>query len=215
MTGDLRVTRIVHSCHLIEIGGRTLLTDPWFSTTPTYHPGESAALTVANLPELDGVLITHEHYDHCDLDAFAAYRDLRVPLVGPATVVDPARQHGFTDVRELGVRRHCCVERSSVILTKDPLADGSHDAFPDDPSALRQPAVAASRAPGGAPDRRFYGQDHVGLLNATVPSQGSPIGMALAVLIRRAMTWGSAGQGRHYPSRCASRRRRRRRKVPR
>jgi quinol monooxygenase YgiN len=25
------------------------------------------------------VLITHEHCDHCDLEAFAAYRDLSVP----------------------------------------------------------------------------------------------------------------------------------------
>jgi L-ascorbate metabolism protein UlaG (beta-lactamase superfamily) len=25
------VTRVTHSCHLIEIGGRTFLTDPWFS----------------------------------------------------------------------------------------------------------------------------------------------------------------------------------------
>lgn len=26
------VTRVTHSCHLIEIGGRTFLTNPWFST---------------------------------------------------------------------------------------------------------------------------------------------------------------------------------------
>ena len=34
------VTRITHSCHLIEIGGRTFLTDPWFSTRPGYYQGE-------------------------------------------------------------------------------------------------------------------------------------------------------------------------------
>jgi L-ascorbate metabolism protein UlaG (beta-lactamase superfamily) len=34
------VTSITHSCHLIEIGGRTFLTDPWFSTRPGYYQGE-------------------------------------------------------------------------------------------------------------------------------------------------------------------------------
>ena len=79
------VTRITHSCHLIEIGGRTFLTDPWFSQRPGYHPGEPAALGVAELPALDGVLISHHHYDHCDLKAFRAYRDSGAPMlvVGP------------------------------------------------------------------------------------------------------------------------------------
>jgi L-ascorbate metabolism protein UlaG (beta-lactamase superfamily) len=36
MSPRLGITRITHSCHLIEIGGKTLLTDPWFSTKPTY-----------------------------------------------------------------------------------------------------------------------------------------------------------------------------------
>jgi len=57
------VTRITHSCHLIEIGGRTFLTDPWFSTRPGYYQGEPIALGIADLPRLDGVLISHEHYD--------------------------------------------------------------------------------------------------------------------------------------------------------
>ena len=67
------VTRITHSCHLIEIGGRTFLTDPWFSTRPGYYQGEPIAVGIADLPRLDGVLITHEHYDHCDLEAFKGF----------------------------------------------------------------------------------------------------------------------------------------------
>ncbi len=100
-TGTLTVTRIGHSCHILEIGGLRLLTDPWFTFTPTYDPGEPVRTTVADLPDLDGILITHEHYDHCDLDALGAYRDLDVPLIAPGTVVDRARAAGFTDVRLL------------------------------------------------------------------------------------------------------------------
>jgi L-ascorbate metabolism protein UlaG (beta-lactamase superfamily) len=101
VTGTLTATRVGHSCHLIEIGGKRLLTDPWFTVTPTYDPGEPLAYSVDTLPDLDGVLITHEHYDHCDLDALVGYRDLGVPLIAPGTVVGRARALGFRDVREL------------------------------------------------------------------------------------------------------------------
>ncbi len=97
----LSVTRLAHSCHLIEIGGATILTDPWFTFTATYDPGERMDVTVDELPALDAVVITHEHYDHCDLDALAAYRDRAVPMIAPGTVVDRARSLGFTDVRML------------------------------------------------------------------------------------------------------------------
>jgi L-ascorbate metabolism protein UlaG (beta-lactamase superfamily) len=95
---DISVTRINHSCHLIEMTGHTLLTDPWFSRTATYNPGEATAMTVAGLPRLDGVLISHEHYDHCDLAAFADYPDRDVPMVVPPPVAQKARDHGFRNV---------------------------------------------------------------------------------------------------------------------
>jgi L-ascorbate metabolism protein UlaG (beta-lactamase superfamily) len=125
MTTDLTVTRIGHSCHLLEIGGRRLLTDPWFTVTPTYDPGEHVALTVADLPDLDGVLITHEHYDHCDLDALAGYRDRGVPVIAPGTVVESARGHGFTDVRELEAWDDTAI--GDVTVTAAPGKHGVHE----------------------------------------------------------------------------------------
>ena len=91
MATELTVTRIGHSCHIVELGGLRLLTDPWFTVTPTYDPGEPVSLSVEQLPELDGVIITHEHYDHCDLDALARYREPGVPVVVPPTVAVQAR----------------------------------------------------------------------------------------------------------------------------
>ncbi|MEY9912039.1 L-ascorbate metabolism protein UlaG (beta-lactamase superfamily) [Catenulispora sp. MAP12-49] len=118
------VTRITHSCHLIEIGGRTFLTDPWFSTSPGYYQGEPIAIDIPDLPKLDGVLISHEHYDHCDLAAFAAYRDRSVPLFVAETVVPLARAHGFTNVTALAPWEQA--EVGNVSITAAP---GKHGVY--------------------------------------------------------------------------------------
>ena len=98
---DFAVTRITHSCHLIEIAGATVLTDPWFSQKPGYHPGEPIAVTVPELPHLDAILISHRHYDHCDLDALDALRDKTTPIICCRTVAKAARAHGFSTVTVL------------------------------------------------------------------------------------------------------------------
>ena len=119
------VTRITHSCHLIEIGGRTFLTDPWFSTRPGYYQGEPIAVGIADLPRLDGVLISHAHYDHCDLDAFAAYRDQSVPLFTAETVVKGAREHGFSSVTALAPWQEA--EVGGVTITATPAKHGVYE----------------------------------------------------------------------------------------
>lgn len=119
------VTRICHSCHLIEIGGRTFLTDPWFSERPGYHPGEPIAITVDELPELDGVLISHHHYDHCDLQAFAAYRDRDVPMIVAGPVAPRARKAGFRNVTALAAWEH--TEAGGVKITAAPARHGVYE----------------------------------------------------------------------------------------
>ena len=99
MPEPLTITRVTHSCHLIQIGDLTVLTDPWFSEKIFYHPGEPIALQPSQLPRLDAVVITHHHYDHCDLGAFAAYEDHDVPMIVAGPVVSRARAAGFTNVQ--------------------------------------------------------------------------------------------------------------------
>lgn len=68
----LRVTWMGHSSMLIEIDGHLVLTDPvWgkraspvsFAGPARFHP---APLPVEMLPELDAIVISHDHYDHLD-----------------------------------------------------------------------------------------------------------------------------------------------------
>jgi L-ascorbate metabolism protein UlaG (beta-lactamase superfamily) len=101
MPEPVTITRITHSCHLIQIGDLTVLTDPWFSERPAYHPGEPVAMSVSALPRLDAILITHHHYDHCDLAALAGYRDKDVPMFVAEPVARRAAAKGFSRVRAL------------------------------------------------------------------------------------------------------------------
>jgi len=68
----LRVTWLGHSTALIEIDGVHLLTDPVLSerASPLPFAGPKRftppALTVAQLPRIDAVLLSHDHFDHLD-----------------------------------------------------------------------------------------------------------------------------------------------------
>jgi L-ascorbate metabolism protein UlaG (beta-lactamase superfamily) len=74
----LRVTWLGHSTTLIELDGAVFLTDPVWSerASPSrwvgpkrFHP---PPLALAELPRLDAVLISHEHYDHLDMQTVRA-----------------------------------------------------------------------------------------------------------------------------------------------
>ncbi|MBT3232024.1 MAG: MBL fold metallo-hydrolase [Calditrichaeota bacterium] len=68
----LRVTWMGHSTVLIEIGGKRILTDPVWSKrcSPFSFAGPARffdpPIALANLPKIDVVLISHDHYDHLD-----------------------------------------------------------------------------------------------------------------------------------------------------
>jgi L-ascorbate metabolism protein UlaG (beta-lactamase superfamily) len=98
------VRRIVHATVLLDFGGAHLLTDPWFSQRPFFgylHGEPIAVANPADLPPLSGVVISHRHYDHCDLGAFAAYPDKSVPFAVVRGLAEHVRAAGFPNVVEL------------------------------------------------------------------------------------------------------------------
>ncbi|WP_410626616.1 MBL fold metallo-hydrolase [Amycolatopsis sp. cmx-8-4] len=126
MSTSLSVTRIGHACQLIDIGGLRVLTDPWFTQTATYYQGEPVVSSVEDLVRLDAVVVTHEHYDHCDLDALVAGGfDLDTPLIGPGTVATIARDKGFRDVRVVEAWEATTVGELTVTAT--PGKHGVHE----------------------------------------------------------------------------------------
>ncbi|AYB35074.1 MBL fold metallo-hydrolase [Chryseolinea soli] len=70
-----------HSSCFIQAGGKRILIDPVFNTNASPVPGSITAFegttsyTVADLPDLDCVLISHDHYDHLDYETVLALKN--------------------------------------------------------------------------------------------------------------------------------------------
>ncbi len=70
--GELAATWLGHATVLLEVEGRWVLTDPVWSdrVSPSRAVGprrnHPVPLALADLPPLDAVLISHDHYDHLD-----------------------------------------------------------------------------------------------------------------------------------------------------
>lgn len=90
--GSLRVTLINHSTLLLQQRGCNILTDPVWSerTSPLTWIGpqrrRQPGVALENLPPIDTLLISHNHYDHLDL---ATLR--RIAARGETTFVVPTR----------------------------------------------------------------------------------------------------------------------------
>src|ERR1700743_2538885 len=82
----LRITWIGHSSLLIEIDGVRILTDPVWSERASFlsfmGPKRffEPPLPLNELPPLDAILISHDHYDHLDKNTIKFFADKTVPF---------------------------------------------------------------------------------------------------------------------------------------
>jgi L-ascorbate metabolism protein UlaG (beta-lactamase superfamily) len=82
----LRVTWIGHSSLLIEIDGKRILTDPVWSERASFlsfmGPKRffDAPLALNELPPLDAVIISHDHYDHLDKETIKHFAGTTIPF---------------------------------------------------------------------------------------------------------------------------------------
>lgn len=105
---QLVITWIGHATFLVQSAQGNILTDPHFSNRcgPFGLLGPSRvqppAVALRALPPVDYVLLSHDHYDHCDLASLRALRKR-----GNSTVITPlangrlVRRAGFEKIIEL------------------------------------------------------------------------------------------------------------------
>ncbi|TPK11264.1 hypothetical protein FJ872_21615 [Mesorhizobium sp. B2-5-9] len=84
---DLVVTMVGHSTLLIQTAGLNILTDPVWSerTSPFSFAGprrvNPPGIALGDLPAIDLVLVSHNHYDHLDLATLRQLQEKHDPLV--------------------------------------------------------------------------------------------------------------------------------------
>lgn len=154
--GVAAVTWIGHSSLLIQMGQVTFLTDPVWSDRPSPIPfiGPSRfvepGVAIDDLPPIDFVLISHNHYDHLDLPTLKvlARRNAGTKFFVPLGNAEVLRKHGITRVEELDWRQS--KEFLGVMVYCLPAQHWSKRSLADDNRALW-----ASWAVIGS-DKRFY-----------------------------------------------------------
>ncbi|TIU89863.1 MAG: hypothetical protein E5W09_34280, partial [Mesorhizobium sp.] len=83
----LRLTMVGHSSLLIQTAGLNILTDPVWSrrVSPLSFAGPKRVnlpgIAFSNLPPIDLVLVSHNHYDHLDLATLKRLKIKHDPLV--------------------------------------------------------------------------------------------------------------------------------------
>lgn len=104
---DLRITWLGHSTTLVESAGIRILTDPVFGERVgpvsfagprRFHP---VPVTLAQLPSLDAVLVSHDHFDHLCRESIIELARRRVPVITSLGVGALLERLGVETVIEL------------------------------------------------------------------------------------------------------------------
>jgi L-ascorbate metabolism protein UlaG (beta-lactamase superfamily) len=101
--GALRVALVGHATFLIQIGGLNILTDPVWSqrASPFGFAGpkryNEPGIAFDALPRIDAVVISHNHYDHLDLNTLARLWQRDLPRIiaplGNAAIIQAQHPH--------------------------------------------------------------------------------------------------------------------------
>ncbi len=119
----VKITWLGHSTLLLQVDGKNYLTDPVWGerTSPFSWIGPRrwypSPLSLDDLPPLDGVLISHDHYDHLDYPTIVQLKERDVRFVMPLGVgahlerwgVDPARITELDWWQEIQIGDHTLV----------------------------------------------------------------------------------------------------------
>ena len=156
---DFRVTWLGHATLLIELDGIRILTDPVFSSASPV-PGlmrrfNSPPLARKDLPQIDIVLISHDHYDHLEAATmrwFAKKRGTR--FVVPLGVGARLRGWGVKNDNITELDWFQTLAFSNVVLTAAPTHHRSGRTFRDSRATLWSAWIIA-----GAGHKIFFGGD--------------------------------------------------------
>ena len=124
--GRIAVSWLGHSTALLEIDGYRVLTDPVWSErcspSDVVGPGRMhpPPAPLESLPALDAIVVSHDHYDHLDIDTIIGLsRSQWAPFVVPLGVGSHLRAWGIPDERiiELDWNERTQINELTLICT--------------------------------------------------------------------------------------------------
>jgi L-ascorbate metabolism protein UlaG (beta-lactamase superfamily) len=128
----LRVTWLGHASSLIELDGVRVVTDPMWSerSSPTPLVGPTRwyppPLALRDLPHIDAVVISHDHFDHLDQQSVIALSQRHVTFIVPLGVGAHLEYWGIPadEIRELDWWERTTVGAIEVVCTPARHASG-------------------------------------------------------------------------------------------
>jgi hypothetical protein len=204
----LRVTWLGHSTILLEIDGHRFLTDPVWSERvgPIGFAGPKRwfppLLALSDLPRLDAVLLSHDHYDHLDYATIVALKDQSPTFIAPLGVGAHLERWGVSPDRIVELDWWDSRLFGDLTLWAVPARHASGRALVDDGAKLW-----AGYAFSGARHRVYYSGDHGGEHNR----HGSENLANFSALWQKRRPWSSPSSPRcaarfatrRRPTRCA------------
>ncbi|MGB1225149.1 MAG: MBL fold metallo-hydrolase [Mycobacterium sp.] len=149
-----------HSSALIEVDGYRVLADPIWSQrcSPSRSVGpqrmHEVPVPLEALPAVDAVLISHDHYDHLDIDTIVALaRTQRAPFVVPLGIGAHLRKWRIPDSRIIELDWYQSHRIGELTLICTPARHFSGRLF------ARDATLWASWVVAGPTHRAFFGGD--------------------------------------------------------
>ncbi len=157
---DLAATWYGHASALLEVDGQRVLLDPvWgdrVSPSPTVGPRRlhPPPVPIEDLPAVDAVLISHDHYDHLDLPTVRSLvRTQTAPFVVPLGIGAHLRRWGVPDGRIIELDWGQAMEIGGLRLT---CSEARHFSGR---SLIRDNTLWCSWVIGGPRHRAYFGGD--------------------------------------------------------
>jgi L-ascorbate metabolism protein UlaG (beta-lactamase superfamily) len=159
VTTGLRVTWLGHSTVLLEMDGRRVLTDPVFGDRASpfsfagpkrFHP---VPARIEELPPLDAVLLSHDHFDHLCRSTMESLARTRVPIITALGVGAHLEEYGVDPAvaspssTGTSTRRSRASASPRPPLSTSPAAASPAPTAPSGPPGSSSPPVERSSSP--------------------------------------------------------------------
>jgi L-ascorbate metabolism protein UlaG (beta-lactamase superfamily) len=138
----LRVTWFGHSSTLLEIDGSKILIDPFWSerASPFAWAGPKRwyppPIAISDLPPIDVVLISHDHYDHLDYASIAAMRTWHNVFVVPLGIGAHLSRWGIPNERIIELDWWQSTRQGNIELVATPARHASGRLSPNSDHTL-------------------------------------------------------------------------------